>query len=69
MLPGEKKLAIITYECDSSPEGIRKRLERKNTKYSMACALQKIHFIRHDEKLTDEQKLKKIGEEMLTALY
>ena len=61
-------MAIITYESDSSPEGIRKRLERKNTKLDMATALQRIHYIRTDEKLSDAEKLNKIRDELFLVL-
>lgn len=61
-------MAIITYELDSSPEGIRKRLERKNAKYQLAIALQRIHYIRTDEKLSDAEKLNKIRDEMFLVL-
>lgn len=61
-------MTIITYEFDSSPQGIRERLQRKNTKLDMATALQRIHYIRTDEKLSDAEKLTKIRDEMFLVL-
>lgn len=61
-------MAIITYECDSTPMGVRKRFERKNTKADLARALQEIHFARTDETLTDIEKLNKIREAILNVL-
>lgn len=61
-------MTIITYEIDSTPRGIIKRLERKNCKNDLARTLQKIRTIYYDESLSDADKLKEIEDKIMNIL-
>ena len=62
-------MTIITYEIDSSHEGIRKRLEQKNTKWDLADALSTIRDNCFDESKSDAQKVKEIKELILYRIW
>lgn len=61
-------MSIITYEIDSTPEGIRKRLERKNSKWKLAQVLQQIRSISYSDTMNDAEKLKQIKEHIHNIL-
>lgn len=62
-------MSIVTYEIDSTPRGIIKRLERKNCKNDLARTLQQVRSISFDDQLNETEKLKQIKEKIFDRLF